>query len=212
MSEIPSFKPKEELLERISHVLDKRTNLDEKTISTISKSLLTSSTELKTLHELYNISELITMEKGGRGGGISRRLVNVKLNFKKLVTFSAEAILGIVGTLTNPILLVLAGIVLLDKFSSLIEYKYSEEYAAVIWTMWTYRDPTTNLIEHEKIFPLLQGELEKYKMSPMDKRDCYHIIRKLETKYHCIERVKKESIYYWKLKESVESMEIKGTK
>lgn len=111
------------------------------------------------------------------------------------MVFAAESVLGFVGGLTNPVLIILAGIVLWDNFYSLIDLELSERHAAVIWIMWTHRNPSTDCIGNKKLPTLIKTEFEKY-IPLINKKELEDTLTDL-VRMGCIKRSRNDPQEWW---------------
>jgi len=147
-----------------------------------------------TLHIFLNI------QPGGLGGARSSKPGNILLNWRKLLIDASESILTIVGAVTVPWLIPLAGLVVWNKVWSLSSIEIDERHAAVIWTMWKNRDEE-NCIKNDKVLGLVNNELSKYNRPMMNEKELKDILKDLE-EMECVESMEEDK---WWLREWVKT-------
>ena len=150
--------------------------------------------------EIDTSIQLITMQPGGSEGGRSSKPGNIWLDWKKLLTVGAESILTIVGAVSVPWLIPLAGLVVWNKVWSLLDIEIDERHAVVIWAMWNNRDEE-DCIEDDKILDLVNEELHRYNRFMMNKKELNNILKDLG-EMECIEKTDKNE---WWLREWVKA-------
>jgi hypothetical protein len=102
--------------------------------------------------------EMITMRYGGYGGGSSTKPGNVLFNFSSLFDWVSRGVILAFGTIGPPWVMVLAGLVSLNKLRSSLRVTISEREAVVLWAMWEHRDHNRQ-IDEDSLLDLVNSEL-----------------------------------------------------
>lgn len=136
--------------------------------------------------EIDTRMELVTMRPGGMGGGRSLKPGNIWLNWRRLLIDGAESILTVVGAISIPWLIPLAGLVVWNKVWSSSSIEIDERHAVIIWAMWNNRDEE-NCIEIDKISDLVNEELRRYNRPMMNEEELNNMLKDLE-KIECIKK------------------------
>jgi uncharacterized protein YlbG (UPF0298 family) len=142
----------------------------------------------------------------GIGGGKSIKPGNILLNWRKLLVGVSDTILTVAeagagtgtGAVAMPWLIPFAGLVVLDKILSLLTIEITERHAAVIWTIWSNRDPK-DCVEGKAILKLVNKELKKYNLPKMNQKELDTILEELK-KLKCIKEIEENK---WCLREKV---------
>jgi len=140
----------------------------------------------------------LEMRPIGIGGGKSIKPGNILLNWRKLLVGASETILTVAGAVATPWLIPFAGIVVLNTILSLSTIEITERHAAVIWTIWSNRDPK-NCVEGKVILKLVNKELQKYNRPKMNQKELDMVLKDLK-KMKCIKEIEENK---WCLREKV---------
>jgi hypothetical protein len=140
----------------------------------------------------------LEMRPIGIGGGKSIKPGNILLNWRKLLVGASETILTVAGAVATPWLIPFAGIVVLNTILSLSTIEITERHAAVIWTIWSNRDPK-NCVEGKVIQKLVNKELQKYNRPKMNQKELDMVLKDLK-KMKCIKEIEENK---WCLQEKV---------
>lgn len=95
--------------------------------------------------------ELITINSQGAGGGNSRKLGNLWLNWRKFVGEFGDMSLTVAGTVAEPRLIPLAALSIWNKIWAHSSIELSREHATVLYAMWQGRDKDNMLLETDAI-------------------------------------------------------------
>jgi len=140
----------------------------------------------------------LEMRPIGIGGGKSIKPGNILLNWRKLLVSASEIILTVAGAFATPWLIPFAGLVVLNTILSLSTIEITERHAAVIWTIWSNRDPK-NCVEGKAILKLVNKELQKYNRPKMNQKELDMVLKDLK-KMKCIKEIEENK---WCLREKV---------
>ncbi len=124
---------------------------------------------------------LITIGKGGMGGGTTTKPGNIILNLRKLVTTLAGGALTIAGALEASWTLVLGALVVWDSIYSGLQVPISEREATIIRSMWLNSDKRQT-IAHRDLLALVNEHLERNgraKISQQELSDSLGILERL---------------------------------
>jgi hypothetical protein len=94
---------------------------------------------------------LVTIQSAGKGGGVSRKLGNLRLNWKKLFSELSDVILTTVGANDHPYLIPLAALSLWNKLWAHSHIKLTKELASTLFVMWQKCD-TSHEISKKKAY------------------------------------------------------------
>jgi hypothetical protein len=111
---------------------------------------------------------------------------------------TSEIILTVAGAFATPWLIPFAGLVVLNTILSLSTIEITERHAAVIWTIWSNRDPK-NCVEGKVILKLVNKELQKYNRPKMNQKELDMVLKDLK-KMKCIKEIEENK---WCLREKV---------
>lgn len=82
------------------------------------------------------VIEMITLNRGGRRGGRTRKPGNIQLNWKNLFRETSDLILTGAGTIAMPWLMPLAALSIYNKLRHIATIELSKEHAACLFAMW----------------------------------------------------------------------------
>ena len=97
------------------------------------------------------VMETITIDRGGRGGGRTRKPGNVVLNWRKMVRESADFVLTGAGSIAQPWLIPLAALSIFNKIWTHSTIELSKEQASCLFAMW-HRCDDSHHINQDKAF------------------------------------------------------------
>ncbi|WP_116473907.1 hypothetical protein [Zobellella maritima] len=126
------------------------------------------------------VIELITMSPSGRRGGKSTKAGNIVLNMRSLVDAVTNGAFAVVSSYQIPWLAPFALILLWNSLWRSAKVEFSENDAALIWTMWVHRDRSNNEIAEEGLLNKLNEHLKKYSRSPVTDKDLKDSLNALE--------------------------------
>lgn len=106
--------------------------------------------------------ELIQMNRGGRGGGRTRKPGNIRLNWRKLFNASPDLIFTGVGAVATPWLIPLAALSIFDKIWSQSAIELTKEQSTCLFAMWHRCDHSQEL-SMEEAFSCSQQLFTVYK-------------------------------------------------
>lgn len=134
------------------------------------------------------------------GGGRSTKLGNVLLNFRSLFDYVGEGVVLGFSTTGPRWVMVLAGLVILNKLRSSLGLNISEREAIVLWTMWHHRDHNEQIVE-DSLLGFVNSELASKGRPKLGQHEIEVSLEAL-LQLRCIERVASIS-GNWRLRESV---------
>ncbi len=88
---------------------------------------------------------MITMSDLGVGGGRSRRVGNVRLNWRPLFEAGASLMLALPAAVKVPWTAPFVGLLALSRLISAMDIPITEREAMVAWVLWQARDPGNGL-------------------------------------------------------------------
>lgn len=80
---------------------------------------------------------LLSIPENGAGRGVSRKIKNISLNWKKLLVEGSDSILIVAGATAFPVLIPLAALVAWNKLYSLMDIEINELHATLLFAMWS---------------------------------------------------------------------------
>lgn len=139
--------------------------------------------------------ELMTFRSGGRGGGRSVKPGNIFLNFRKLISFLASCVLTGASMVHSPWTAPFAAVVLWDRLWSNLNLELSEREAAIIWTLWLYRDKN-DCVPDSGLLEKINSELNKFGRSSISQEELNDSLSKLK-EMECIEAWSQDPSKWW---------------
>lgn len=139
--------------------------------------------------------ELMTIQKGGRGGGVSVKPGNVLLNIRKLVSAVASGALTVVGSLHEPWIAVLGALAVWDSLYSGLQVELDEAEASVVWTMWLKCDDSHTLPKSGLLLRVNE-QRRKFGRREMSDLEFSDVLRKLE-RMRCISAGGDDDSRWW---------------
>jgi hypothetical protein len=95
--------------------------------------------------------EMIVADRSGRGGGRSRKLGNILLNWRTLFRDSPDLILTGVGSFAQPWLIPLAALSIFNKLWAQSSIELTKEQATCLFAMW-HRSDQNHMIDRDEAF------------------------------------------------------------
>jgi len=141
------------------------------------------------------LRHMVTMDRGGRGGGTSVKPGNFQLNLRRLTDAIASGVLVMSGATSAPWLLMLAAIVLWNRVWSELTIELSEDDAAVLWTLWKNRDEK-NCVSLPNLLEVVNQERRLYSRDPMTPLQLEAALSTLQ-KIRCVEKSAAEPSAWW---------------
>ena len=132
---------------------------------------------------------VIHISDKGMGGGISKKITNISLNWKKLIIDGSESIITIFGVSVYPILIPLAALVVWNKFYALMDIRLTELHAIMIFSLWKkYNDDDDNNFSTLKILQIVNDNLFTFNKPKIDVIQTNKILQDL-LEIGCIKKV-----------------------
>lgn len=122
----------------------------------------------------------ITISPSGRRGGKSVKAGNIALNMRSLIDAVSNGAFAAVSSYQIPWLAPLALLLLWNSLWRSAQVTLSENDAALIWTMWVYRDRSNNEIAEAGLLDKLNEHLLKYSRNPVTDKDLADSLNALE--------------------------------
>lgn len=149
--------------------------------------------------ELVASSSRVDMDAGGRGGGVSVKPGNVRLNMRQLVSAIASGVLTVVGAVQLPWTAVFGALVIWNNLFAASRVALSESDASVLWTLWLNRDDE-NTVAEAGLLGRVNEERRRHGRADLAQRDLDESLQRL-SRLQSIERAADKS--RWWLREWV---------
>lgn len=139
--------------------------------------------------------QLVTIQRGGMGGGSTTKPGNVLLNVGKLVRAIATGTLTIVGAMTAPWTLLIGALVTWDALWSSLKLDISEDHACVIYALWNGRDDGDTIAKSD-VFGAVNRERSQYGKQPLSPQEAARALDDL-LKMRCLQPSKNDPDRWW---------------
>lgn len=142
------------------------------------------------------VLHLVTLTASGRGGGKSTKPGNIRLNMGGLMESVANCVFAVVSSYQIPWLAPFAFIMLWKSLWRGAEINLTENDAAVIYSMWVYRDRNNNEIQKNSLLTYVNNHLQKYGRLLITQKDLEYSIANL-TAIGCIKQSRTNPGNWW---------------
>lgn len=140
-------------------------------------------------------SQLMTMRRGGMGGGATTKPGNIRLNIGKLVRAIATGTLTIVGVMAVPWTLVIGALVTWDALWSCLKLDMSEDHACVVWTLWNGRDDGDTIAKGD-VLQAVNLERSRFGKQPLSPQEVDRVLDDL-VRMRCVQQSKNDPNRWW---------------
>jgi hypothetical protein len=131
------------------------------------------------------LMHMITLDRGGRGGGQSRKPGNLALNWKRLRGESADLVLTAAGVIAVPWLIPFAALSIWNKFWTHATIELTKEQGASLCAMW-HRCDNEHHIARSAALAETNQLFQVFEWPPLSEEAFTNILRDLEH-LQCIE-------------------------
>jgi hypothetical protein len=100
--------------------------------------------------EDFDTVSFILLSAGGRGGGRSLKPGNVRLNMLKLMHALAGGVISVAAAVKAPWLVPFVAVRTWNDLWTSLNVNITEREAAILWTMWKYKDINNNMKSHKR--------------------------------------------------------------
>lgn len=123
-------------------------------------------------------AQLVTISNfGGRGGGKSRKLGNIRLNINKLMEEFAAGVFTSAGVAAAPWSFPLAALLLWRSFQKVTEIDLTENEVIVLFILHRLKDSNKQVVQNlDSILDSVNEQLKKYQRSLLSESDVSHSI------------------------------------
>ena len=184
-----------EILNELSDILQSK-RIDKEDAKQISQLIISNAISVSPPEKEEHTLGLITMHPSGRGGGKSVKAGNITLNIGQLMEATASGAFAIVGSYQIPWLAPMAFIIIWNSLWRAVEIELTENDAAIIWSMWVYRDRVSNEIPDIDLLDTVNRHLKKYVRPAITQKDLEYSLNNLE-KIKVIKRSRKNPNNWW---------------
>jgi hypothetical protein len=184
-----------EILNELLGILQSK-HMGEEDAEKISKLIFSDAVRINPPEKEEHVVQLITMHPSGRGGGRSVKAGNITLDLRKLMEAVSNGTFAIVSSYQIPWLVPLAFIILWNSLWRNVEIEITENDAAIIWSMWVYRDRESNEIPDNGLLNTINEHFKKYGRQEITPKDLEYSLNNLE-KIKCIKRSKNNPSNWW---------------
>ncbi len=184
-----------EILNELSGILQSK-RIDKEDAEKLSQLIVSNAIRINPPEKEEHTVGFITMHPSGRGGGKSVKAGNITLNMGRLMEAAANGAFAVVGSYQIPWLAPMAFIILWNSLWRAVEIEITENDAAIIWSMWVYRDRESNEIPDIGLLDTVNEHLKKYERPAITQKDLEYSLNNLE-KIKCIKRARKNPNNWW---------------
>jgi hypothetical protein len=147
---------------------------------------------------LVPILDSVRIERPG-SDGYSIKPTNVRLNLLDFFKLLGSGWLALTGEWGDPVRVFAAFLILCSDLLLRFRVELSRHAAAVIWTMWQKRNPSTNDVDDAGLLEAVNDLLQRYGDSPMSDKEyqaCITFLLQIQT-------IKRADDDRWRICESV---------